>query len=249
MTHVFEVRGLTKQFTSVAGMRATALNDVSFSVEQGEFLTIVGPSGCGKSTLLQILAGIQNPDTGSVNVSNSGVPLRFGFVFQANSVFPWRTVEGNLSYALELKGLDKAARRAQATKIAQLVGLAPDKFLNKFPRELSGGENRRVAIGMALAYDANVLFMDEPTSQLDFMTRFKMQQIVQELWLKNQFTAVYVTHDIDESILLGDRVMVLDKGIVKEIIPVKLPRPRNKTTFADPRFIRLQEELISCCER
>lgn len=248
MSALFDISNLSKTFTTLSGDTVAALTDVSLTIESGEFLTIVGPSGCGKSTLLQILSGIDKQTSGIIQTAAPNAELRIGFVFQANTVFPWRTVEANLAYPLAIKGAKPALQVSEAVRIAKLVGLNPDIFLKKYPRELSGGETRRVAIGMALAHAANVMFMDEPTSQLDFLTRFQMQQTVQKLWLENGFTVVYVTHDIDEAILLGSRVMIMRAGRVKEIIEIALPRPRNKSTLADPVFIKYQEQIMTACE-
>jgi len=245
---LLQLNRVSKDFVTVAGTEVCALKDINLEVQSGEFITIVGSSGSGKSTLIQLVAGIEKPTSGSIKLEAPNDDVRIGFVFQQNTVFPWRTVESNLSYPLELEGKDKATKRAEAQRIAKLIGLEPSIFLGKYPRELSGGEVRRVAIGMALAHRSNLMIMDEPTSQLDFMTRFSMQQIVQELWLQNSFAVIYVTHDVDEALILGDRVLIMQSGRIKDSVKIDLPRPRGKMTLSDPNFIRLQLEVLAICE-
>jgi NitT/TauT family transport system ATP-binding protein len=169
---------------------------------------------------------------------------RLGMVFQGNSVFPWRTVEGNLAYALEVRGLSRSERSKEATRLCELVGLAPAIFLKKYPKELSGGETRRVAIGMALSAKVNLLLFDEPTSQLDYIAKMEIDQTVQKLWLEERFTAIYVTHDIDEAILLADRIVVLQGGRLKSVLPVGLARPRDLHMLASAEFADLREEVL-----
>lgn len=248
MAALLNVENLCKEYLTLAGSSVQALRNISLSINKGEFLTVVGPSGSGKSTLLQLLSGIEKPTSGSIALGAEQESPRIGFVFQANTIFPWRTVAENLAYPLEVRGIGRKERREKAAQISSLVGLTPNVYLDKYPKELSGGEARRVAIGMALAYEATLLFMDEPTSQLDFFTRLKMQNIVQELWLEHRFTAIYVTHDIDEAILLGDRVAVMRAGMLQSIIEISLARPRNKLTLADSRFIGYQERIIDLCD-
>jgi len=239
------LKKVSKRYKSISGESVHAVNDVSLEVKTGEFLTIVGTSGCGKSSLLQLIAGIEKPTSGTVEISGDDRSPRVGFVFQSNTVFPWRSVKDNLAYALEIKGVDQKTRDAEARRLCQLVGLPPDQFLNKYPKELSGGETRRVAIGMSLAYQANVLLLDEPTSQLDYITRLAMQQIVQGIWMANPFTAVYVTHDIEEAVFLGDRVLLLDRGSVKDMLTIDLRRPRDRTILDDPAFLSYRDRILA----
>lgn len=235
---------LTKDYRTTTGRGVRALDDVSLTVEEGEFLTIVGSSGSGKSTLLRILAGIERPTTGSVTDFHSNADGRIGFVFQGNSVFPWRTVERNLTYSLEARGAQGEERQRQAIELCRLVGLEPETFLKKYPRELSGGESRRVAIGMALSAGASLLLFDEATSQLDYVSRLKLQVMVQALWLEKRPTAVYVTHDIDEAIILGGRIVVLSGGEIKDLIQINLPFPRGREVLAEPVCIELRERIL-----
>jgi NitT/TauT family transport system ATP-binding protein len=235
---------LYKEYRASAGRVVRALNDVSLRIEEGEFLAIVGSSGSGKSTLLRILAGIEAATAGEVTDSRLAGDGRIGFVFQGESVFPWRTVAQNLTYSLEARGASSTERSFQATELCSLVGLDPQMFLRKYPRELSGGEVRRVAIGMALSAGASLLLFDEPTSQLDYVSRLKLQSTIQRIWAEKHPTVVYVTHDIEEAILLGGRIAVLGAGQLKEIFSVDLPYPRGPGTIALPAFISLRERIL-----
>lgn len=237
-----------KTYRLLSGITVDAVKNVTLEIESGEFLTIVGISGCGKSTLLQLIAGIENATSGTIQTGDKHSNPRLGFVFQANTVFPWRTVKNNLVYALEVRGENADRRELEARRLCQLVGLNPDRYLNKHPKELSGGEMRRVAIGMSIAYEANVLLLDEPTSQLDYVTRLSMQQMVQSLWLEQPFTAIYVTHDIEEAVFLGDRVLLMEKGAVKDAIKINLPRPRGREVLDDPVFLNHRDWILSRLE-
>ena len=242
------IKNVSKLYRSISGKAVEAVRDVSLEIKSGEFLTIVGTSGCGKSTLLQMIAGIEKPTSGVIEIVGKDKKPRVGFVFQNNTVFPWRTVEDNLAYALEIKGIGRAARHEEAAKLCALVGLNPEKFLKKFPKELSGGETRRVAIGMSLAYESNILLLDEPTSQLDYMTRLAMQQKVQAIWLQNKFTTVYVTHDIEEAVFLGDRVLLVENGYVKDVLEIELSRPRDRSVLDNPMFLKYRDSILSKLE-
>lgn len=235
---------LIKDYRTTKGRLVRALNNVTIEVENGEFLTVVGSSGSGKSTLLRLIAGLEKPTAGSVKDFAGDSDGRIGFVFQGNSVFPWRTVEGNLTYALETRGQTREFRREKAAELCRLVGLEPALFLNKYPRELSGGETRRVAIGIALSAGASLLLFDEATSQLDYVSRLKLQSKVQELWLAHRPTAIYVTHDIDEAIILGMRIAVLSDGQLKDVIRVDLPVPRGREVLAMPLSVALREQIL-----
>ena len=177
--------GISKEYRTTSGQKSLALDDISLGIEEGEFLTVVGSSGSGKSTLLRILAGIDQPSAGSTSVYDEKTDVKIGFVFQGNAVFPWRTVEGNLSYALDMRHSSNEIKRGHAVELCNLVGLVPpDTFLEKYPHELSGGESRRVAIGMALSAGASLLLFDEATSQLDYVSRLRLQMTIQKLWLE-----------------------------------------------------------------
>ena len=243
-TSFLEVGGLSKSYETLAGKKVRALNNISFSLKEGSFLTVVGPSGSGKSTLLQILAGIESPTSGTLRWKQNGNTPRIGFVFQTNTVFPWMTVERNLTYPLELRKLDRATRKRKAIELCKMVGLDWYLFHGKYPKELSGGEKRRVAIGMALAREAQLLLFDEPTSQLDYLTKWSMQSAILDLSRKANFTAVLVTHDLDEAILLGDRVLILDHGAMRALLKIDLPYPRRQSLFGSPEFNAYREQII-----
>jgi NitT/TauT family transport system ATP-binding protein len=244
MTLGISCQNLSKTFRSESGGTVRALADISFSVKGGEFLTVVGPSGCGKSTLLKLIAGVEEPSAGTVSFEKNEAGVRIGLVFQTSSIFPWRTVEKNLTFSLEVNGTSRQERASEAVRLCRLVGLEPETFLKKYPKELSGGESRRVAIGMVLAAKSNVLLFDEPTAQLDYVAKLKIGQTVQSLWLATPFTVIYVTHDIDEAILLGDEVLIMESGRVKDQFKVVLPRPRTAATLSSPEFSYLRGRIL-----
>jgi NitT/TauT family transport system ATP-binding protein len=207
-----------------------AIQDVNFTVKQGEFVTIVGPSGCGKSTLLDIIAGLAKPNGGKIFIDGkliTGPALDRGIVMQGYALLPWRTVRQNVEFGLEIKGTPKSERKGISSKFIELVGL--NGFEDRFPYELSGGMKQRVAIARALAYDPEVLLMDEPFAAVDAQTREVLQDELLRIWEETNKTIIFVTHSIDEAVALADRVAVMsvNPGTIKEIIDVKLPRPRR----------------------
>lgn len=236
--------GLSREFKADSGRTTRALDNVSLSVSAGEFLTIVGPSGCGKTTFLNLIAGIDHPDVGSIEFGDDG-STRIGMVFQGNSVFPWLTVERNLSFSMEAAGMGRAQWVPRVEALCNTVGLDPSEHLKKYPSELSGGERRRVAIGMALSMDVGLLLFDEPTSQLDYVARFQIGQTIQHLWQARRFTAIFVTHDIDEAIRLGDRVVLMNGGSKASEVEVDLPRPRDMETLASAGFADIRRRILT----
>lgn len=255
MTHsnasYLELSGITKTFGNGAGA-TLAIGGADLSVREGEFLAIVGPSGCGKSTLLQIAAGLARPSSGQVVFQGRPVespPQGIVYLFQqyGKSLFAWRTVLDNVAFAVEHRpGMSRAAAREHSQRYLQMVGLSD--FANKYPWQLSGGMQQRVTIARALAAEPRVLLMDEPFSSVDALTRLELHAIVLELWQTHRFTAVLVTHDVDEAVFLSDRVAVLSArpSRVVEVIPTELPRPRdNLSTRELPRFIQLRHDLLS----
>ncbi|GHU54653.1 ABC transporter ATP-binding protein [Clostridia bacterium] len=207
-----------------------ALEKFTLSVSDGEFVVIVGPSGCGKSTLLDILSGLYKSDTGSFNIDGAAVTgpaLDRGFVMQNYALFPWRTIKKNIEFGLELKKIPKDERSQISKNFINLVGLSG--FENRYPYELSGGMKQRVAIARALAYNPSVLLMDEPFAAVDAQTREHMQDELTRIWQSTQKTIIFITHSIEEAVLLADRVVVMTEhpGTIKEIINIDLPRPRN----------------------
>jgi len=237
-----KLQSVSKSFRSISGEESVALNEVSLGIRAGEFLAVVGPSGCGKSTLLKLISGLEAPTAGSIARPTIH---RLGLVFQENTVFPWRTVERNLTYSLEVERLSRLERHNEARRLCGVVGLDPDRLLGKYPKELSGGETRRVAIGMALAYRPEILLLDEPTSQLDYFSRVRMRQIIQKIWLGGNLTVVLVTHDIDEAIILGDRVLVLSGGRILDLIEIDLQRPRKESVLSFDSFDKYRQRIAA----
>ena len=228
-----------------------ALDRIDLTVADREFVALLGPSGCGKSTLLRMIGGLETPSTGTIvhkgRVIVGPGPDR-GMVFQSYTLFPWLTVRKNIMFGLEQQGkLDTPSIEQIADEYIDLVGLRG--FENLFPKSLSGGMRQRVAIARALATNPDVLLLDEPFAALDMQTRIVMQELLLEVWQKSPTTIVMVTHDIDEAILLADRVVVMKArpGAVKEIIDIDIARPRNRETRKDPVFLSYRDhaaELI-----
>jgi NitT/TauT family transport system ATP-binding protein len=206
-----------------------ALQNVSFRAQGQEIVSIVGPSGCGKSTLLRIIAGLHSPTTGQVSFEWQGhaEPPRCGLVFQEAGVFPWKTVLDNLAFGLEMRGVSRVDRDARAIDVAARLGLS--NFLHHYPRELSVGMRQRVDIGRAFVADAPLLLMDEPFGALDAQTRRVLQEELLSIWTASGKLVLFITHDIDEAVLLADRVIVLSgrPGMVLDEIEVPLTRPRD----------------------
>ena len=219
---------------------------VSLCVQAGEFVSIVGPSGCGKSTLLHILGGFLPRSGGTIHVGGHEVdapgPDR-GMLFQELALFPWRTALGNAGWALEVQGRPRAERLAVAEKYLDLVGLLA--FKHAYPNELSGGMKQRLALARLLAFDPAVLLMDEPFGALDAQTRELMQEELQRIWLETHKTVLFVTHDIEEAVYLGDRVVVFTArpGRVKADLRIDLPRSRQVEIRKSVEFMRYRNEV------
>ncbi|HEX7977696.1 MAG TPA: ABC transporter ATP-binding protein [Gemmatimonadaceae bacterium] len=224
----FTCEGLGQTFTGERGA-VTALTDVALAVDVNEFLCIVGPSGCGKSTLLRIIADLQAPTTGAVRFEGEHAAHRGrnGLVVQEHGTFPWMSAVDNVAFGLKLAGVPVTERRARATAYLERVGLAA--FAQHYPHELSVGMRQRLGIGRAMVGQAPLLLMDEPFGALDAQTRRHMQNELLGIWAADRRTVVFVTHDIDEAVLLGDRVVVMSgrPGRVLADIPVPLARPRD----------------------
>ncbi|NOU07715.1 MAG: ABC transporter ATP-binding protein [Hyphomicrobiaceae bacterium] len=217
----------------------TALDDIGFSVREGEFVSVVGPSGCGKSTLLKILAGLLPPTSGSASLNGTDIqgPRRdIGVVFQSPVLFPWRTVLGNVLLPADVQGLDKAAMRTRALDLVNLVGLTG--FEDSYPRQLSGGMQQRVGIIRALIHDPALLLMDEPFGALDAMTRESMNVELQRIWLESKKTVLFITHSTAEAVFLADRVVVMTPrpGRIGDVFEVDLPRPRPLEVMNTEKF-------------
>ena len=238
-----KVKDLTKKFISVNSIEVNALNNVSFEINENEFISVVGPSGSGKSTLLNILAGIEKPTSGNIRFG-ADIKNKIGYVFQDITIFPWLTIKKNLLFPLELKKKPLAEKIKIVYSICEQIGFDTDTFLTKYPKELSGGEKRRVAIGMALAQEAELLLLDEPTTQLDYINKWHIQNLLQRIWLEKKITTILVTHDIEESIYLGDRIIILENGSIKAIIKIDLPRPRTNEIRINEVFIQYKKEVM-----
>ena len=239
-----EVSGVEKVFRSRDGSHAVhALRDINVEIYDGEFISILGPSGCGKSTLLNAIAGFSRPTAGRVVANGHEVtgpgPDR-AMVFQEYALFPWMTVWDNVAFGLELAGRSKAEIK---TKVDALLSkLALTDFRNRFPKDLSGGMKQRVAIARCLALDSPTLLMDEPFGALDALTRRSLQDELLRIWQEYKRTIVFVTHGIDESIYLADRIIVMTyrPGTIKQIVPITMPRPRDPSS---PEFNAIEREL------
>ena len=240
---------LIKDYRAASGQVVRALDGVSLEIERGEFLAVIGASGSGKSTLLRLLAGLEKPTMGEVLATTESGNARIGFVFQGDAVFPWRTVKGNLNYALDAQTTKNDDQNKHAASLCDLVGLIPPElYLQKYPHELSGGERRRVAVAMALSAGAGLLLLDEATSQLDYVARFRLQRTIQALWLHKHPTIVHVTHDIDEAILLGTRIAILMGGKLADVLSVNLAFPRTEEVLSQPICVKLRELLLTQLE-
>ncbi|MFC6976598.1 ABC transporter ATP-binding protein [Halomicroarcula sp. GCM10025709] len=240
---------ITIQNVSRSYESTQALADVSFSVSAGEFCCVVGPSGCGKTTLLRAIAGLDDPDSGSVLIDRepvSGPGLDRGMVFQEYALFPWRTVRGNIRFGLDRPACDCPDCEARVRELINLVGL--DGFEDAYPKELSGGMKQRVGIARALAPDPEILLMDEPFGSVDARTRDRLHAELLDIWTQTGQTVVFVTHDIDEAVTLADRVIVMDAdpGTVQSTFSIDLERPRERTSrdFVD-HVARIRDELGS----
>ena len=246
-----DVEGVSKTYTA-RGKALEALEDIRFGVGQGEFVAIVGASGCGKSTLLKIVAGLLPPSRGAVRVEGRPVegPLDgVGIVFQSPTLLRWRTVLGNVMLPGEARGMAAGPMRRTAVELLKLVGL--EGFEDRYPRELSGGMQQRVALSRALLLDPQMLLMDEPFGALDAMTREEMNLELLRIWEERRKTAVFITHSIAEAVFLADRVVVMTPrpGRVRDQVPIGLPRPRTLATRDTPQFTahirHIREQILS----
>ena len=228
---VFEIDGLGKQFSAGDAGRIAVLQDIRFSARRGEMICILGRSGCGKSTLLKILAGFIPPGSGSVRLNGHPVngpgPDRC-VVFQEDALFPWLTVRENIAFGLKGRPMGQREQRREVDRFLSLVGLAD--FGTYLPRDISGGMKQRVSLARVLILQPEVLLMDEPFAALDAQTREEMQNLLLDLWEKFSHTVLFVTHDVNEAVLLADRIILMEKGPgrIREDIAIDLSRPRKK---------------------
>jgi NitT/TauT family transport system ATP-binding protein len=248
MADVLVAVAVGKTFGEGGPAALRALDDVSLTVREGEFVSIIGPSGCGKSTFLNVVGGLVAPYEGEVRVAGERVegPLRaIGMVFQEESTFPWRTVLGNVAFGLEMRGVGREERLPRARAMLGQVGLAA--FADRYPPELSGGMKQRVAIARALVMEPRILLMDEPFGALDEQTRILLGEELLRLRDRLGQTILFVTHNINEAVQLSDRVVVMTArpGRVKKLFDIDLPRPRDSTAIASERFGQLVAQVWS----
>jgi NitT/TauT family transport system ATP-binding protein len=235
---------LSRTFVRDDGSELKAIEDVNLTIRQEEFVCVLGPSGCGKTTLLRMVAGLDQATAGEIMLDGekiTGPNPKVGIVFQEYSLFPWRNVVDNVSFGLEMQGMQREERYARAEEYLELVGLS--QFSKSYPSELSGGMRQRVAVARALALDPMVLLMDEPFGALDAQTRNLLQNELLEIWGKTRKTIIFVTHSVDEAVFLADRLIVLTPrpGTVCESIPIELPRPRDRT---GPIFAQVRRKVL-----
>jgi NitT/TauT family transport system ATP-binding protein len=241
------IRGVQLLYGSPTGKNIVAIESISLDVPDKEFAVVVGPSGCGKSSLLYLVAGLADPTTGEILLSGqpvSGPGPDRGMVFQSYTLFPWLTVRENVEFGLKRRKVPPAEREEIVNRYLNDVGLAA--FHDAYPKQLSGGMMQRVAIARALANDPQILLMDEPFGALDSQTRGSMQKLLLKVWERDHKTVLFVTHDIDEAILLGDRVYVMTArpGRLKEQVTVPIPRPRSLDMVMDPGFIAVKRRIL-----
>ncbi|MFI2200584.1 ABC transporter ATP-binding protein [Streptomyces sp. NPDC020192] len=243
-----EISGLTKRFLTPSGEVFTALQDVSFTVEPGQFCAVVGPTGCGKSTTLGMVSGLDRPSEGSVKVGGrevDGITDGVSFMFQADALLPWKTVLGNVLMGPIFRGVPKQQAQASARDWLRRVGLSG--FEDRYPHQLSGGMRKRVAMAAALINEPKILIMDEPFGALDVQTKAIMSTELLGLWEQIRPSVIFITHDLDEAVALADRVVVMTSspGSVKAVFDIDLPRPRGSVQEIrfQPRFIELQQQI------
>ena len=244
------IHDLSRRFRSTDGRTVSAVAEVSLAVPAGQFVCVVGPSGCGKTTLLQLVAGLLQPSSGGIEVAGAKVtrpgPDR-GVVFQKDSVFPWMRVLENVEYGLKCRGLPKAERSRIARLYLGMVGL--EHWERSWPRELSGGMLKRVAIATVFANGARVLLLDEPFGALDYVTKRQLHDVLLSLWAQTDAgqrrTVLFVTHDVDEALLLADRILVMRGGRTIDHLSVTAPRPRDSDSLLLPEMVDRKHVLLA----
>jgi NitT/TauT family transport system ATP-binding protein/sulfonate transport system ATP-binding protein len=239
---ILSVRGVTKRF-AVGDGEIEALAPVDLAIPKGEFVCLIGASGCGKSTLLRIIAGFEEPTTGEVSIDGkviTGPGSDRGMVFQDYALFPWMTVKENISFGPRQRHLPREEIDKTTDEFVRMVGL--ERFADRYPNQLSGGMKQRVAIARVLANDANILLMDEPFGALDALTREQLQNELLQIWKRTGVTTIFVTHSVEEAVLLADRVLVMSAGPgrIDSDFRIDLPRPRD---VSSPEFNALRRDV------
>jgi NitT/TauT family transport system ATP-binding protein len=243
---ILSARRVTKAFDTGEGRSLVAVRDLSLDVGEGEFVCLLGASGCGKSTVLAMFAGFLQPSSGEVALRGrpiTGIEPRCGMVFQSYALFPWKTVRGNVEFGPKMQGVGRAARRQVGQRFIDLVKLTG--FEEHYPTELSGGMQQRVTLARILAADPEVLLMDEPFAALDAMTRQVMQEELLRIHASSRKTTLFITHSIDEALILSDRIVVMSArpGRVKAVLPNTLPAPRHVSVQLSPEYMALKAEV------
>ncbi|MCW2856901.1 MAG: transporter [Marmoricola sp.] len=243
-----ELNGVSKRFLTPSGDVFTAIQDVTFAVEPGQFCALVGPTGCGKSTSLSLVSGLDKPSSGTVSVGGTavdGIADGVSFMFQTDALLPWKSVLANVALGPIFRGASKREAQASARDWLRRVGLAG--FEDRYPHQLSGGMRKRVAMAAALINEPRILIMDEPFGALDVQTKAIMSNELLALWEQVRCSVIFITHDLDEAVALADRVVVMTSspGTVKDIYDIDLPRPRGDVQEIrfQPRFVELQRQI------
>lgn len=245
MTECFlQVNSVWKEYKTQHKAIVSALEDITLTVQQNDFVCIVGPSGCGKSTLMRLISGLEPASQGTITYRNKPITqptAQIGMVFQEYSLLPWRTVLDNVALGLEFAGMDKSECQKKASEYLELVELAD--FARAYPHELSGGMRQRVAIARAMAVEPDILLMDEPFGALDAHTRILLQKELLRVWEVHKKTILFVTHSVDEAIFLADKIIIMSPrpGKIKEVVAVDMLRPRDR---AMPRYGQLYSEIL-----
>jgi NitT/TauT family transport system ATP-binding protein len=249
-----EIRAVTKSFRSAKGDLVPVLEELSFEVEELEFLALLGPSGCGKSTLLRVIDGLTPCESGQIlmngrDITGVGTGREGAMVFQSFDLYPWRTVLENVEFGLEVFRVPKAERKERAHRYIKLVGL--EGFEDAYPHQLSGGMQQRVGTARALAIDPQILLMDEPFGALDVQTRDILQDELLRIWQRERKTVLFVTHSIEEAIYLADRIFVFSPrpARIERTIEVPFPRPRSDGIKATPEFLELRRDIWQTLKR
>ena len=247
-TEKIRVEGVTKSFSTPGGESIQSVERADLVVAEGELLVILGPSGCGKSTLLRIVAGLESATSGQVYIDGvrvTGPGRDRGMVFQSYTSFPWRTVEDNIGFGLELHGVAKGEKQATINHYLEVTGL--DHFRHRYPKDLSGGMRQRVAIARTLANAPQVLLMDEPFGALDAQTRWQMQELLLEIWSETRTTVLFVTHDVEEALYLADRIYISTARPSRRLRELEVPfgRPRATNLKSSEAFTHLEQEILS----